>query len=227
MTDNKPIPRMPNDTERLVIIGRTGSGKTRAGVFNLSHRSWNTRPWLAHNSKGDDLLDALIENEFAEPLDIGQKVPDKPGLYISAPIPEVDDDAVDAQLWDIWARGGIGFFADEGTNLPKYSKGFRGILTQGRSKQCPVICCSQRPVDLIKYVWSEASFYQVFALTLEDDRKRVASYIPIKKDFTLKEYHSLYYDVSKDILTPFSPVPSDEEILDVFDFRKPKKRRFI
>ena len=80
--------RLPDDSKRLYIIGRTGSGKTVAGVWHLSHRSWRKMPWVIVDYKGDELIARLPATEIRN-----WKVPSEPGLYILRPLVGKDDGA--------------------------------------------------------------------------------------------------------------------------------------
>ena len=42
-------------------------------------------------------------------------------------------------MWEIWKRGGIGVYVDEGYMVGNNNPAFRAILTQGRSKEIPAI----------------------------------------------------------------------------------------
>ena len=83
--------------------------------------------------------------------------------------------------WELWKRENIGIYVDEGTMVTGMG-GFNACLTQGRSKQIPMIVCTQRPVSVSRWLFSEASFYMLFPLTDERDRKTVSSFVPVNLD---------------------------------------------
>jgi DNA helicase HerA-like ATPase len=158
--------RLPNDTQRIAIVGRTGSGKTYAAAWHLSKRNFDTMPWIIFDFK----YDPLLQNLGAIELPLGT-LPDKPGLYIVHPFPD-DKEGIDNYLWQIWKHENIGVFIDEGYMVGD-SSAFRAILTQGRSKRIPMIILSQRPVWLSRFVFSEADFFQVFQLNILNDRMQI------------------------------------------------------
>lgn len=216
--------RLPDDSKRLYIIGRTGSGKTVAGVWHLSHRSWRKMPWVIFDYKGDELIGRLPTTEIKLGKN-GYEIPKKPGLYIVRPVAGVDDDAVEAFLWKIKYAGRIGVYIDEGYMLPARSASFTAILTQGRSLKTPVIILSQRPVWLPRFVMTESEFIQIYWLNDKRDRDTLKAVIPDGVDQRLPEYHSWYYDVGKDKLDHIGPVPHPDEILSRFD--PPKRTRLF
>jgi hypothetical protein len=202
--------RLPSNNHRLAILGRTGSGKTQAGVFHLSRRNYTEMPWLVFDFKGDRLINS-IPGKIDVPLG---KVPTKPGVYITHPLPDQEEE-VDALLWQAWARENVGLYFDEGYMVAN-SKAFRAVLTQGRSKNVPVIFLSQRPSWISKFALSEADMLQVFELSIPDDRKRVREIFAGYPDRFAEKYQSAYYDVSEDESVILNPVPETKEILRSF-----------
>lgn len=212
--------RLPNDTQRSVIIGRTGSGKTQAAVWQLSHRSFHKRPWIIFDFKRDDLINSIPNIEY---INVGQ-VPKHPGIYVVQPMP--DDPGVEDHLWRIWERERIGLFVDEGYMLAR-SPAFQAILTQGRSKQIPVIILTQRPVWVSRFVFSEADFYQVFSLNDFRDRQTVQSFVPFSLETRLPPYYSFWYDVGDHQSLVLKPVPPREALLSRFELRSERRTLFL
>lgn len=228
--------RIPNTSQRQLIMGRTGSGKTRAACWNLGMRNLQFMPWIAINHKGEELIDSI---EGAQHVDL-DFIPKKPGLYVYHPVPEVDDAAVTNFLWKIHARENAGIYIDEGYMIDRKDPAMQAILTQGRSKHIPMIILSQRPVWLTRFAVSEADFYQVFQLTDKADRERIKSFIPTDLEYwmaqtanepaRLPQYHSLWYDVGKNELVMMKPVPDDDTIRTMIESQlevKDKKKFFI
>lgn len=220
----KKAVRLPGPTHRLTIVGRTGSGKTQAAAWHLSNANFDEQPWVILNFKGDALIDAI---EGAREIGYNE-IPDHPGIYILRPLPGEEE-----LLGDYFVRArmheNVGFWVDEGY-MTKGVAGFDGLLTQGRSKHIPMIILSQRPVWLSRFVFSEADFYQIFHLNSERDRKIIEDFVPDGVTSRLKEYHSLYYDVGKDKLTKFKPVPPAAQILSRINERleaMAPRRRYI
>lgn len=196
-------PRLPGWSDRIAILGRTGSGKTVAGIWHLSNFDLRVMPFVVVDFKGDPGIAKL-----SLPVLEGWSLPPqgKGGAFVIRPLPgEMSE--VEAWLWSLWERGRCGLFVDEGYLL-KDSEAFNAILMQGRTKKIPVITLSQRPVWLPRAVWSESSFFQVFALNDLRDRQTVSNFVHV--DFSrlrLNAHESIYYDVGRDLLFKFSPVP--------------------
>ena len=206
--------RLPNDTQRISIVGRTGSGKTQAAAWHLSKRNFHVMPWTILDFKYDPLLQEIGAKE----LPLGE-MPDREGVYITHPFPD-DKEGIDKHLWQIWNKQNTGVYIDEGYMVGD-SPAFRALLTQGRSKGIPMIILSQRPVWLSRFVFSEADFFQVFQLNVLNDRKMVESFLrqDTNLDKPLPDYHSYYYDVGKNDLKILKPVPSADQILKTFNDR--------
>lgn len=214
--------RFPSNQQRVAVIGRTGSGKTQFGAWLLSQSGFDKQPYVVIDYKGDELLGSIDRVR-----EIGLKeLPKHPGLYTIRPTPS-ENDAVEEWLWKAWARERIGLYVDEGYALP--DKGaFQAILTQGRSKRIPVICLTQRPTWVSRFVFSEADFYAVFHLNDHRDRLTVQAFTPRERmdlKNRLPDFHSYWYDVGKDRVFQIKPVPDAETIVEAIDARlRPKKR---
>lgn len=210
--------RLPGPTHRTVIVGRTGSGKTQAAVWHLTHASFDTQPWVIIDYKGDELIGAI---DRAQPIDFSV-VPEEPGIYILSYLPGEEDELSD-WFFRAWSKEDIGIFVDEGYMIDRNDRWFNACLTQGRSKHIPMIVLSQRPVWLSRFVFSEADFFQVFDLTHVKDMDKVREYIRdderLQLEKPLADYHSFYYDVGKRRLETFGPVPDADKMLAAIDGR--------
>jgi len=222
--------RFPTDQQRIAIVGTTGSGKTVAAMWQLSHRDFDVKPWMIYNFKHDELIDGI---QGATHIEVTDPPPERPGIYIVHPHP-AQTDLVDAQMWEIWARENIGVYIDEGFMIAKNSTGFRALLTQGRSKHIPMITLSQRPVWMDRFVFTEAEFLQVFRLQHKMDIKKMEEYIPNPNpaethplEKRLPEFYSYYYDVGRDKLQVMKPTPDADAILDTIDMRLRRIRKVI
>ncbi len=214
--------RMPADSERYVIVGSTGSGKTQFGAHVLSYANYDKRPWVIFDYKGDALLSDIPR---LEEIGIKDKLPKTRGLYVVRPVPN-EEELVEKMLWDIWKREKTGVFIDEGYAIPDKG-GLQALLTQGRSKKIPMILLTQRPAFLSRFVFSEADMFSIFRLNDARDRKTVQYFTPSNIGKEMPEFHSRYYDVKKDYSSTLAPSPSAEDILEKFDERAPRRRRFI
>jgi hypothetical protein len=217
MPQEQEIVNVPDDTQRIVIVGTTGSGKTHAALHHLSRRNFHEKPWIVYNWKRDDFINSI---EGAKRLSVEAPAPEHPGLYIVEPRPKHDDDAVEAQMLDIWEKEDIGVFVDEGFLIAPSNDGFTDLLIQGRSKHIPMIICTQRPVWMDKYVFTESEFKQVFRLQSRDDMKKMEEYIPdimvAAKRYPLagreNRHWSYYYDGPEDRLHRMPPAPDQDAI---------------
>jgi hypothetical protein len=215
--------QFPDDTQRLLIVGATGSGKTHAGLWHLSRRNYDIKPWVVYDWKRDPFINSL---EGSYELSVNAPAPDYPGLYIVHPTPEDDNDAVEQQMRDIWRAEDIGVFVDEGYMISSKNKGFRMLLTQGRSKHIPMIVCSQRPVWMDRFVFTESEFKQVFRLQDDDDIKKMQSTIPHKL-YRLEKRWSWYYDSLEDKLNRLRPVPDQVAIRRIFEAKLSRLRKVV
>lgn len=219
-----PLPRKPDDTHRLVIAGQNGTGKTAAGVYHLAWRSYDRMPWIVVNYKGDDYLEQI---PGIRELGVNDAIPREAGLYMVRPEPRAL--SLDRLLMRAHERRNVGFYIDEGLNVGEHSQAFRTVLTQGRSLKIPVIFLTQRPVYLGKFPLTETNFFQVFYLQAVSDRKAISEYLPVSVNYTesLEEYESYYFDAGKRRLAKLKAFPYGDEVLDIFDVRRPRRFRGV
>jgi hypothetical protein len=219
--------RLPGPRDRVAVVGTTGSGKTHGALWHLSNASFTARPWIIIDPKGEEKLELI---EYAEEIPVGE-VPKYPGIYVVRPIPS-EFDALDEMLLDVWQRGNTGVYSDEGY-MAGDGAGINACLTQGRSKQIPMIMLCQRPVFVSRFVFSEASFLQVFDLHDKRDAKIVHDNLaPIpfsKSEKLLPDYWSWYWDTRQKKLFKMRPVPSIDVIMAKIntrleDYLKTRKR---
>ena len=216
--------RYPDDSQRITIIGKTGSGKTQGAAWLLSNRSYTSKPWIVLDYKYDELLGSIAGTKEFE---IGSKVPKSPGLYMVHPN-KSDEDGVEKLLWKIWERENVGLYIDEGYMIPDRSEAFQAILTQGRSKRIPVIMLTQRPAWVTRFAFSEADYIQLFQLTDTRDIKVVKQFMPLPIDRPLPApYYSWWWDNARGYKAVLQPVPNRDSILATFHDRIGAKRRVL
>jgi DNA helicase HerA-like ATPase len=216
--------KLPNATERAVIFGRTGSGKSVFMVWLLSHASIEERPWIILDYKQDHYLKSI---PYAQKLKLGD-LPKKAGIYIvNIDYRNDAEETVDDYLFSILKRGNIGVFIDEGSNLPQREPKYRGlkaIFAQGRSKKVPFLFATQRPAWINKSVLSEADYYVSFALATDSDKARVKEFMPEEATGPLAAYHCHWYDIKQDAYFMVRPVNEDETFNRLSERLKPKIR---
>lgn len=205
----------PGEKDRHAIVGTTGTGKTRAALWFLSLRDYDKRPWIIYNFKGEEDIDGI---PYAHQMSVND-IPRVPGIFVVKPLPH-ETEEVEAQMWEIWNRGNMGVYVDEGYMIGANNRAYRAMLTQGRSKRIPMINLSQRPVFMDKFVFTESDFWNVFELGSDDDEAKIKQYIRKKIDTTLlPPYHSYYYDKKAKSLKTLEPVPDLPEVYDTFERR--------
>lgn len=209
--------RLPANDARTSILGSTGSGKTVFATWLLSSRDFNIRPWIIIDFKGDDLLNSIGAKNV--PIN---SFPKDPGLYIVKPLPG-EEGLVSSFFHKAWSRENIGLLIDEGTMILKQDRWFRACLTQGRSKHVEMIICSQRPLWLDKYVFTESTFFSIHNINYLDDRKHLAAYLDGEVPGRLVNHESLWYDVAGQELSRLSAVPPPEQLKTIFKKRLEKR----
>lgn len=209
--------RFPDRQKRTTVAGSTGSGKTQFSIGLLSTRDYGRRPWTIIDPKGDDLIAEIDPQELRR----GSKPPTDPGLYVIRPkFGDPDDmDWLESYLTQIWVQENHGVHLDEGYMVPRNSKAFLALLTQGRSKNIEMIMCTQRPVMCHPMMFSESDFLCSFRLNKPRDRETINEYMNADVRNRLPEYNSYWYDVAKNKTFVLGPAPSREEIVGSFRHR--------
>lgn len=222
--------RFPNRSQRVTIVGRTGSGKTYKGAWLLSNAPFTTQPYVIVDYKGDQLLNSV---ERIREIGLDEKLPKYPGLYIIKPSIH-ENDAMEDWLWRIHKRENTGLYFDEAYMLPNSGYSRRGalqaILTQGRSKNIPVISLVQRPSQISLFVMSEADFYSVFHLQRWQDQKTMSDLLggsAVMEHRAENEFHSKWFDVGKNMVFNMMPVPDGDTIAETINARLEVKKRWL
>jgi len=226
---------LPDESQHILIIGRNGSGKTRAAVWHLAQKPLDKFPFIVLNHKNESLIDSVPGAQHVK-MDF---TPKKPGLYIYHPIPDADDEKVTGLLWRVYQREKMGVYIDEGYMVNPRDHALTALYTQGRSKKTPVITLSQRPSKISRFAVSEAAFHQVFHLVDKRDRETINAFIPVNLETLMKnaagtqralpDFHSVYYDVGRNDVRIMAPVPGDELILEKLaeKLKPPRGKKFF
>jgi hypothetical protein len=129
-------------------------------------------------------------------------------LAIIRPRPQVDNEAVEELLWEMWRKGNSGVFIDEALHLPPRSAAMTNILAQGRSKRIQVIVCSQRPFYISPFLISEAGYFAVFELTDKRDKDRIVEFVPLSRNYEDPPQHYCYwYEKAEKRILRLAPLP--------------------
>lgn len=179
----------------MAIMGQTGSGKTTVANVLLYARGYT----LALRTKADTAK--IPGARIKRAADFG--IRDDVDRYLLTPPHERQDEEIHGALNTVWERssprGGWTVYADEMYYIDKYlktsSKDIVKLLTQGRSKKITVICGMQRPVDVPRFVLSEATHLIAFG---GDTRDAKTLSDATTKEFgetilTLKRYEFAWY----------------------------------
>jgi DNA helicase HerA-like ATPase len=212
--------KLPKDSHRTAIMGRTGSGKTALSLFVLSRANFEDKPYYIVDYKGDDHIAQL---DRAKEIGLNE-TPRHPGLYIVRPLPH-ETEAMEQWLWRVYEQGGTGLYFDEAYMVPD-DGAFPAILTQGRSKRINSIIVTQRPAWISRFVFSEANQFASFHLNDADDRKKLWRFLPPDKIVRkrLPDYHSVWYDVDNNALSLLSPCPHPDASVDMIQSRLQPRR---
>ena len=120
----------PDNSQRAVICGRTGSGKTHEGLHQLSDRSFDVMPWICLDFKANDLLARLPVTGLAT---MDEPPPREPGLYVVRTIwaDSKPGGRLDRYLDQVLTQGNTGLFIDEGQQIISQppNHGLRMVLT--------------------------------------------------------------------------------------------------
>lgn len=214
--------RLPGASNRTVVLGRTGSGKTVFMKWLLSRQNIDTMPWIVIDHKRNK---EYADIPHARSLKLGEH-PREPGVYIM-PADFRHDEKLDTFLHECMERGQTGLLFDEGASVPQREPRFVGlktVLAQGRSKRVPVIFGSQRPRFINKSLLSEGDFFARLHLSYEDDKAYVNQFMPKAASGDLDEYHAHWYDVGRNRLFVLSPVSEQETNERFYDRLRPQRR---
>lgn len=203
--------RFPGGDARTTVLGKTGSGKTTCGLWMLAHQRFDKRPWIVFDFKREQTFD-LVGFPPIQQIALTAKVPRKPGLYHVSPRPG-QEDYLEAFLWRVWSAQNVGLYVDEAYMMPM-GEAWPSILIQGRSMRIPVIACSQRPVNVARELFSEASFFCVYRMLDRRDYRTIEGFVPADIGTPLPKHAWHWYDVENDELLALKPVPAPDKVAD-------------
>lgn len=176
-------------SERVAIIGRTGSGKT----YLAEALTRSLTRFIVIDPNG------LLANRFQPHIDFddGFKFLEQgreARLYVSRDRPQDYEQVLDA----IYKRlKNVVVYIDEaygvvppGTRAPD---ALWALYTRGRSRGLGVWASTQRPRFIPRFMLSEAEWFFVFALNLTDDREYLARIVHPAVIRPVRDVHGFYY----------------------------------
>lgn len=203
----------PKTSEHTTIIGRTGSGKTQAGAWLMSHSNFHEMPYIIVDFKGDKLLNSI----GAKNISIYDKPPEKPGVYITKLEPR-ELEPLEDFLYKVHAQGRTGLMFDEGFMVAKI-RSLESIYMQGRSLEIPIYTLTQRPSWISRYAFSEASHFAVGHLNDDRDQDKVTHFFRKYNAERTDKFHFQWYNVNDDKNFLLRPVESADTIRSRFEER--------
>ncbi len=228
--------RFPGPRDRVTINGMTGSGKSTFALWLVSESAdFDRKPWILIDYKGEDIISEIKRMPGVKVIREDGQVPTAPGIYALHPSPHKTDEMAN-WLWAVWRARKKGLFFDEVYMVPEF-KGAKGsggplkaILTQGRSLEIPVYALAQRPVDVNRHVYTEASFLCTFRVLSRQDWDTVMDRIPdvplVRKyrdaPGSLPPYNCIWFDVAANKVMQLRPSPESDTILGTFHARLEK-----
>lgn len=189
------------DGERLLIAGKTGSGKSWHAQKIIAYQS--AIPFIILDLKDDK---EKIAKRF---FDLGERVVltndetkvfeliKSYGVVIYTPSDSFNDDEFNYFITDFYNRVRFcGICFDEAMLLPNCN-GLKLLMTRGRSKGLSVISCTQRPVEVPTVCRSEAGIIYTHALKLPKDVLTMSELTGINKE-SIRNLKGYEYLMSED-----------------------------
>jgi hypothetical protein len=209
--------------ERGLLVGKTGSGKTQNGYFQLLNSVLSLR--IIFDTKFEDGFFSLPQDgerlELIEGIDKfksyakNTKSKDYPDYILLRP---TIDEYVDPEILDEYCRvvyecfGPLYFYIDEVVNLHKNNRALphlMNVLCRGRSRGKTTLMASQRPAMISRSCLTESDRFYVHQLTDMRDRKTLGEVIPnFAKYEPPPKYHFWHYSHGQhEACELYSPVP--------------------
>lgn len=210
---------IPEAGEHALFIGQNGSGKTRLARWVLERVT--ASPIVIYDTKDEaDFLtmpNARLVHEWEEVLEARDD--EMVDYIVFRPSVDVANDPkhMDALLLEHFKHLlGVPAYIDEVYSFhsgPRAGPGLNAMLTRGRSRKQSTFISTQRPRFLSNFCISETKHKYVFHVTMKDDRKRIADFIPgydrLKKT---RQYGFYYYNDRDGHLEEMAPIQLGEPI---------------
>lgn len=226
-------------SQRGLLIGKTGSGKTQDALFQLTHTPLH--PVIIFDTKIEDAFFSLADpengielikcesfDEFFELSKLPRKdLPDY--ILVRPPSSEViNSQELDKYLQLCYAKfGSCLVYLDEVAHWHFGNKplpGLMELLTRGRSRGKSTLMGNQRPVNISRSCFSESDKFYIHKLLDERDKATLDYVIPNFSSLdNPPRFHFYFFDsTGDDPIKLFKPVPETK-----VDKKKIFKRRWV
>lgn len=196
--------------DRLAIVGRTGVGKTYLTRWFMLRSGM---PWIVMDTKHDKEFDRWKPLAGLQSMKHLARAWEGRQFVVVRPHPfELRPVVLDAYLGELHdAFEGFGTSIDEMYQIKigtTPGPGIAGLVTRGRVRRQSVIMGSQRPAWVPQFMFTEATYIAIMALSTLPDRKRMHDIVGGNDDvfYRLHPRYWQWYDVAADRIELFQPV---------------------
>lgn len=201
-----------NPGERALAAGRTGCGKSTLARWLLKRSPGH---WVILNPKHTSAYDKLpdmVKTDGVNLAKLGQLI--KKHKFVVVNTVTSNHKYLDELVGYLHAEyENIGLCVDELYTLHNHGIAGEGLLswlTRGRELKQSFLGLTQRPAWLSQFLFSETDYVCEMQLLMAKDRKRMYEMTeqPLMLDVQNKHYW-LWYDVDKNVIRQFGPVPKN------------------
>ena len=194
--------------KHVLVCGMTGTGKSFLCEQYLSRYDYvvklDTKDETTERQlEGVSAWDGLEENKdftIIRNIDELDEVETKKIIY-APPYDEQNEETFNRFFKWCFDRGNTIVWVDElmsiGT-VHKYPRELGRLMTQARSKNVALWCCTQRPSGIPNIVPANCSYFFVFDMALPQDRKKLVEVTGMLEMYKLpKDYNFWYYKMGE------------------------------